>query len=279
MNIEERLTKLEKQNKKLRYFNTISLVLIGMFLVTGFQQQFQLPDIIKAKGFILLDDSGKERAVLKIDTTGNSNSPKLSFFNDKNEILTSVGIYKDLGHLRLYKYFSNNENKDTVTTSLTPEQHGVYLNNNPRYFSFLNNYNNHCIYTHSISLSNEENEVENNLPITNLNWSKYPKLFIYDFDVDGKEEGSFITYKIESINGNFYQRIFDKKDKLRFVQKVYDKNGISNLITSLYDEKENLRLSFGNEILNSSNGNELITPLSTINFFDESGNVIEQLPR
>ena len=57
MNVEERILKLENQNKRLRFFNYLSVMLVSVLFISGFQQQLQLPDIIKAKGFILLDDN------------------------------------------------------------------------------------------------------------------------------------------------------------------------------------------------------------------------------
>lgn len=321
MNIEDRLSKLEKQNKKLRYMNNISLVLVGMFLITGFQQQFQLPDIIKAKGFILLDDDNKERAVLKIDTIANRNSPKLRFYDENKNIITSIGTNKNEGYLSVHDEASNDTSSVWISGSFISFKHNaedkIYMglsSSNKALIKLvdISQYTNDTIKNLMTSMSNElwvndtiKSNIEinrNNIPMISTTIIELvkqnhryklslfgglkqlvdePKLIIRSEDKkpDYFSSDQRLTYYLGYQGNTFGEYFFDTENKLRLSNVIYNYNGYSKILTSYYDDNENLRLSIGNQQLINSNGYEYITPESSINLFNENGNVIEQLPR
>ncbi len=71
-NLEKRMEKLEK---KLRFYQIafVSILLAGGFMImTGFNKKNQVPDLIQAKGFQVVDDQGRALVSLKSDgTAGN----------------------------------------------------------------------------------------------------------------------------------------------------------------------------------------------------------------
>jgi hypothetical protein len=88
MTLEERIEKVEKELKRTRKVNLVllaGLMLAGIVFIVGSAKP---ANIIKADGFILLDDKGKERARLVMDTV--SPGPKLDLLNQDGKIIISM---------------------------------------------------------------------------------------------------------------------------------------------------------------------------------------------
>ncbi|MBS1931762.1 MAG: hypothetical protein JST72_11790 [Bacteroidetes bacterium] len=76
-NLEQRMEKLEK---KLRLYQIafISILLAGGFLVvSGFNKKNQVPDLIQAKAFQVVDDQGRALVSLKKDNNNNAGNIRL----------------------------------------------------------------------------------------------------------------------------------------------------------------------------------------------------------
>jgi hypothetical protein len=88
MTLEKRLEKVEKELKRTRKVNLVLLAVLmmaGAVLIAGAAKP---ANIIKADGFILLDEKGKERARLVMDNV--SPGPKLDFLNQDGKIIISM---------------------------------------------------------------------------------------------------------------------------------------------------------------------------------------------
>ena len=88
MTLEERIKKVEKEMKITRKVNLVLLavlMLAGAVLMIGAAKP---ANIIKADGFILLDEKGKERARLVMDNV--SPGPKLDLLNQDGKIIISM---------------------------------------------------------------------------------------------------------------------------------------------------------------------------------------------
>jgi hypothetical protein len=111
MTIEERLERLERENRRLKYllFSLLFLIagvfFIGARTING-EGESSIPDEIKAKKFTLVDDNGKGRAVLGIW----KGLPGLVFFSEAGELrvglldaekLPSLGFQDENGKTRL----------------------------------------------------------------------------------------------------------------------------------------------------------------------------------
>jgi hypothetical protein len=84
--LEQRMTKLEK---KLRIYQIacISILLAGGFLVvSGFNKKNQVPDLIQAKGFQVVDDQG--RALVSLKSTANAGN--ISLYDPNGTTLVQI---------------------------------------------------------------------------------------------------------------------------------------------------------------------------------------------
>jgi hypothetical protein len=72
MTTEERLTRLERMNRRL----TLALVFMGLaatlVVAAGTGQNDAVPEVVKARSFVLVDGNGKMRALLQLDKDGPS---------------------------------------------------------------------------------------------------------------------------------------------------------------------------------------------------------------
>ena len=78
MNVEQRLTKLERENRFLRLAGAACVVALASAFLMGAQKAKEaenIPDVLKAKKLVIVDAAGSERIVLAVeggefDTTG-----------------------------------------------------------------------------------------------------------------------------------------------------------------------------------------------------------------
>ena len=70
MTTEERMNHLERTNRRL----TMALVLVGMATIitvaAGMGPAEAVPNVVKARSFVLVDENGKERATLSVTRFG-----------------------------------------------------------------------------------------------------------------------------------------------------------------------------------------------------------------
>ncbi len=72
--LTKRLTKLEKENRVLKQFGLVTVVLAAVFVVMG---QARPQRTVEAERFVLKDDAGRTRAEIVMDA---SHTPSLRFF-------------------------------------------------------------------------------------------------------------------------------------------------------------------------------------------------------
>ena len=71
MNLEQRLERLERQNRRLKMAGFIALLAVLSVVLMGQAETAEtVPDVIKAKTFIAVDDEGNERVLMGSMTTG-----------------------------------------------------------------------------------------------------------------------------------------------------------------------------------------------------------------
>ena len=104
MTIEDRLTRLERRNRRL----TLALVLIGvvaaLIVTTGMDRADAVPEKVTARRFELVDENGKVQAVLGVA----NDSPFLNL-SDKNGKLR-VGLGVTMGMVPSLSLFDDNGN-------------------------------------------------------------------------------------------------------------------------------------------------------------------------
>ncbi|MFH1748059.1 MAG: hypothetical protein ABIG44_13570 [Planctomycetota bacterium] len=94
MNIEERIERLERANRRMKVVALgLLAVLLGAGLVAGpAVQQAASPRVIEASGFRLVDNSGKTRAMLVVSKEG---PVGLSFLDENGKMRAIFGETKD----------------------------------------------------------------------------------------------------------------------------------------------------------------------------------------
>ncbi len=89
MNIEQRLDRLERQNRRLKGGLGLLLLTVVVGLLLGFAGQEKVPDVVKAKAFHVVTDDGK--VLLKLeDTLGLGIAGTLTAMNGKGQILVRL---------------------------------------------------------------------------------------------------------------------------------------------------------------------------------------------
>ena len=78
MSTEERLERLEKENRRLRKFMSLAMILIASVVIAGASLQAGSAETIKARTFMVEDESGNIRATLGLDKR---NEVFLAFFD------------------------------------------------------------------------------------------------------------------------------------------------------------------------------------------------------
>ena len=99
MTIKERLTRLERKNRRL----TLALLLAGLAsaagcnILPGDQTRF-VPTEVKANQFTLVDGNGKPRAILNVDKDG----PTFGLLDENGKPRAGLGVGKDGPVLALF---------------------------------------------------------------------------------------------------------------------------------------------------------------------------------
>ena len=70
MTIEERLTKLERKNRRLTLAMLFTGVAAALVVTVGMARTEAVPDVVRAHSFELLDGNDKMRAALKVTKDG-----------------------------------------------------------------------------------------------------------------------------------------------------------------------------------------------------------------
>ncbi len=97
MTTEERLTRLERKNRWL----TLALLFMGvaatLVVTAGMQRTEAVPEVVKARRFLLVDENGKERAGLGMDKDG----PFLDLRDENGKERARLGLAKAFSGLVL----------------------------------------------------------------------------------------------------------------------------------------------------------------------------------
>ena len=78
--IEQRLEKLERQNRRMKLAGVGTLVIAGAFLLMGQASGPRTLSEVRARSFVLVDAQGKQRTTLEMY----EDSPRLAFLDDAN---------------------------------------------------------------------------------------------------------------------------------------------------------------------------------------------------
>ena len=113
--LEDRLEKLERDNRRLKYVAALVLTCAAAFVSLGIAPSSR---IIEAEGFVLRDDSGKVRAILGVSAAG----PALSL-RDGNGI-ERVLLAAQANGAPLLR-FSDADGKDRAVLTVTPSGPGL----------------------------------------------------------------------------------------------------------------------------------------------------------
>ena len=95
--IEERLGKLERQNRRMKLAGLGAVVIAGAFALMG-QAGRVHPSTITATGFVLVDAQGRERAKLEMY----KGVPMLILYDAKGKPRAGLGVFSDGPKLGLY---------------------------------------------------------------------------------------------------------------------------------------------------------------------------------
>ena len=80
MRLEDRVKRLERENRRLKAAGLVSVLVVGLVFLMG--QAAEVPEEIKARKFSLVDASGVSRAVLGIGADG----PELALFDQIGDV-------------------------------------------------------------------------------------------------------------------------------------------------------------------------------------------------
>jgi len=99
MTIDERVKKMEGQLARLRWFNRCLIVCIVLSLVVGVPILVAWSELkaICSKRFILMDESGKSRALLGVQNYG----PRLSMSDENGKLSVALTVFKNGPELSL----------------------------------------------------------------------------------------------------------------------------------------------------------------------------------
>ena len=96
MSIEERLERLERQNKWMRRIGAVGVALVAAIFLLGQGKEQAVPSI-KARELVLVDEAGAKRASL---TTKNDKT-QLAFFDKKGKAVVELTALRGSGRLSL----------------------------------------------------------------------------------------------------------------------------------------------------------------------------------
>lgn len=238
--LEERLEKVEKQNRKL------VRLLIGLFSIfpilgiLAFQQSSQFFKVIETNKLILKDKNGRERAILMIDENGNS--PKLRFKNERDSIVTSIGVNGEYGYLNISHVVDRN--------NIYVTDKGIIISENEKSKQNL---------ISSTGTTIKQDDVVR-IQLSNNEGNDIRGLWIYD-----QSESKGNATMIEGFNTISQLRSFIGNSKNNSYAHIFDENG-------------NLRSVIGATQTKDSRGRTINNPESSILLFDENGNSVFQAP-
>lgn len=231
--IEERIEKLEKENRRLKkLFFSLFVLFVGI-LFMGVVEKASVPGIIKGRQFILVDEKGRTRAKLAMES-----GPVFFLLDEKGEIKASLSLIKS------FPYLSLSHNRDTITldskhlsisTTLSGKTEG-----NTEDTVMLTSHG-LSIY-HTLSKKDEKSEMKADFSPISLSLEC------------GKMSASLTPFSLSLENGEQKIDLYNIKNDQRL--EFSNRNGgtilgffasgsrSSNGLT-LYDEKGNPRASFG----------------------------------
>ncbi len=86
MEIEERVAKLERKNRRLTLVLVLVVVAAGLAVVAGMAAPEAVPDVLRAHAFVLVSGDGKPRAGLAMDKVG----PRIDVLDENGQVLRSL---------------------------------------------------------------------------------------------------------------------------------------------------------------------------------------------
>jgi len=86
--IEQRLEKLERQNRRMKLAGVGALVIAAAFLLMGQASGTRTQDEVRARSFVLVDAQGKQRATLDMYT----DQPRLALSDTNGKIRVALAI-------------------------------------------------------------------------------------------------------------------------------------------------------------------------------------------
>jgi hypothetical protein len=96
--IEERLEKLERQNRRMKLAGLGAVVIAGAFVLMGQASGPRTPPEVRAKSFVLMDANGETRARLYMS----AKAPMLELFDANGKPRAGLGVTSDGPELDLY---------------------------------------------------------------------------------------------------------------------------------------------------------------------------------
>jgi len=96
--IEQRLGKLERQNRRMKLAGVGALVIAGAFLLMGQARAPRTLPEVRARDFILEDAQGRERANLTVASAG----PGLVLYGEDGKLRVGLSVWSDGPGLHLY---------------------------------------------------------------------------------------------------------------------------------------------------------------------------------
>ncbi len=90
MTVEERLTQLERKNRRLTLAMLLTGVAAALVVMIGMARSDAVPDLVRAHRFELLDENGKMRAALGVDKDG----PGLVLRDQNEKARAALAVYK-----------------------------------------------------------------------------------------------------------------------------------------------------------------------------------------
>jgi|SRR5215472_4050826 len=88
MDINARLEKLERENRRMKKTGTVGIVFASVLFISG---QAKTDKVVEANEFRLMDSAGKVRALLSMIPSG----PELSFYDDHGTVVANISTTPD----------------------------------------------------------------------------------------------------------------------------------------------------------------------------------------
>ncbi|MFQ5894499.1 MAG: hypothetical protein ACE5JJ_01585 [Nitrospinota bacterium] len=263
MTLEERLSRLERQNRRLKQVGALALALLGSILLMG--QALPKSRTVEAEKLVLKDPKGRERARLWIDKNG----PRLTFYDEKGTSQDSIVV--DLGaswtgEAGLFLYNRLRGTRVALETDIIGGIRLQYTKNGKQLLELEAN-----DLGPSISLWDKKT-----IRILLALWGNEARLTL------NGENGHHRVYlgASEKLFGLFEKKtvltFFDEKGHFRSRLHWDPQSGPS---FSLFDEKEHPRTILGaTQIKDTNTGETISRPESSLVLFREDGKVLRSLP-